>query len=305
MSQFVVLTLSGISLAALLFMVSAGLSLIFGLMGVMNFAHGSFFLWGAYVWYAIFSSTGNFPLALLGATVAGAIIGAITERIFIRPLYNRPLSMILVTLGLALVLQQMVIAKWGVNAQFFNDIPGLSGRHIIGEGSITDYRLFVIAIGAVILALVWALLRFTRIGLIVRAGVENPTMVGALGINVGVVFLAVFSLGSALAALGGAVYTPFNNQATVDMGQNILLSAIIVVVLGGLGSYVGSAVGALVIGLAQNYMPYYMGEFALSHPQFSSYVSSAASLISLALLVIILLIRPQGLMGLKIEGHSV
>jgi branched-chain amino acid transport system permease protein len=170
--------------------------------------------------------------------------------------------------------------------------------------TITRYRLFVIGIGAVVLILVWALLRFTRVGLIVRAGVENPAMVGALGINVSLVFMGVFALGAALAALGGAVYAPFQNEATVDMGQTILLSAIIVVVLGGLGSYVGSAVGALVIGLAQNYVPYYMLQISLSHPQVSTLVNSASSLISLALLVVILLVRPQGLMGLKMEGHG-
>lgn len=303
MTEFLNLTLAGISLAALLFMVSAGLSLIFGLMGIMNFAHGSFFLVGAYIWFSVYTSTGSFWLALLAALVAGAAIGAVTERIFIRPIYQRPLSQILVTLGLGLVLQQLVIAKWGVNAQFFNDIPGLTGLQTFGDVSITRYRLFVIGIGAVVLVLVWALLRFTRIGLIVRAGVENPTMVGALGINVSLVFMGVFALGAALAALGGAVYAPFQNEATVDMGQTILLSAIIVVVLGGLGSYVGSAVGALVIGLAQNYVPYYMLQISLTHPQVSTLVNSASSLISLALLVAILLIRPQGLMGLKLEGH--
>jgi branched-chain amino acid transport system permease protein len=304
MIEFLNLTLAGISLAALLFMVSAGLSLIFGLMGIMNFAHGSFFLWGAYIWLGVYTTTGSFWLALLGALVAGAAIGAVTERIFIRPIYQRPLSQILVTLGLGLVLQQLVIARWGVNAQFFNDIPGLTGIQSFGSVTITRYRLFVIGIGAVVLILVWALLRFTRVGLIVRAGVENPAMVGALGINVSLVFMGVFALGAALAALGGAVYAPFQNEATVDMGQTILLSAIIVVVLGGLGSYVGSAVGALVIGLAQNYVPYYMLQISLSHPQVSTLVNSASSLISLALLVVILLVRPQGLMGLKMEGHG-
>jgi branched-chain amino acid transport system permease protein len=149
------------------------------------------------------------------------------------------------------------------------------------------------------------LLRFTRIGLIVRAGVENPIMVGALGINVGLVFLGVFALGCALAALGGAVYTPYVNSATTDMGQSILLSAIIVVVLGGLGSYLGSALGALIIGLAQNYVPFYTAQLEATSwwpHQLQNIDASAASLISLVLLVVILLLRPQGLMGLKNEG---
>jgi branched-chain amino acid transport system permease protein len=157
----------------------------------------------------------------------------------------------------------------------------------------------MMGIGMVVLIGVWALLRFTRIGLIVRAGVENPTMVESLGVNVSLVFSGVFALGAALAALGGAVYTPYVNSATIDMGQSILLSAIIVVVLGGLGSYVGSAVGALIIGLAQNYVPYYTAQLESSWP--TNVDSSAASLVSLFVLVVILLVRPQGLMGLKVE----
>lgn len=304
MSTFINLTISGISLAALLFMVAAGLSLIFGLMGVLNFAHGSFFLCGAYAWLAVFNNTGNFWLALLVAFAVGAALGAVTERIFIRPLYRRPLSQILVTLGLGLVLNQIVIAIRGVQPQSFNfdTVSGLSARYTFGDVHVTAYEIFLIVIGVVVLASVWALLRFTRVGLIVRAGVENPAMVEALGINVGLVFLGVFALGAALAALGGAVYSPSVNTVTTDMGQSILLSAIIVVVLGGLGSYVGSAVGALLIGLAQDYVPYYTSLLETHHLVPNGTAPSAASLVSLALLVAILLARPQGLMGLKIEG---
>jgi branched-chain amino acid transport system permease protein len=302
-STFLSLTINGISLAALLFMVSAGLSIIFGLMGVMNFAHGAFFVWGAYVWVALFNWSGNFPLSLLGAFLMGALLGAVTERIFIRPLYQRPLSQILVTLGLALVLNQLVIAIWGVFPLSPNtDIPGLSTTEHWGDISVARYRLFGIVVGLIVLVAVWALLRYTRIGLIVRAGVENPTMVNALGINVGLVFLGVFSLGAALAALGGAVYTPYVTSATPDMGQTILLSAIIVVVLGGLGSYIGSALGALIIGLAQDYVPYYTYQLEANHLVPTGVGASAAALISLALLVAILLIRPRGLLGTQTHG---
>jgi branched-chain amino acid transport system permease protein len=303
-SNFIVLTISGISLAALFFMVSAGLSLIFGLMGVLNFAHGAFFLWGAYVWFEVFNRTGNFWLALLAALGTGAALGAITERIFIRPIYRLPLSQILVTLGLGLVLTQLVIAIWGVQARYFAPIPGLAKTFKAGDVYVPSYDFFVIGIGVVVLAAVWTFLRYTRVGLIVRAGVENPTMVQSLGINVSLVFLGVFALGAALAALGGAVYTPYVSSATTDMGQAILLSAIIVVVLGGLGSFLGSAVGALVIGLAQNYVPYYTAQLESSSiwPSGWPHVdATAASLVSLFLLVVILLIRPQGLMGLKLN----
>jgi branched-chain amino acid transport system permease protein len=304
MSTFITLTTSGISLAALFFMVAAGLSLIFGLMGVLNFAHGAFFLWGAYIWYEVLSRTGSFWLALLAALLTGGILGAATERIFIRPIYRLPLSQILVTLGLALVLTQLVIAIWGVNAQYVATVPGFSRTLHLGQVYIPSYNLFVIAIGAVVLIAVWALLRFTRVGLIVRAGVENPTMVSALGINVSLVFLGVFALGSSLAALGGAVYTPYVHGATTDMGQGILLTAIIVVVLGGLGSYLGSAIGALIIGLAQNYVPFYTAQLETASwwpHQLQNIDASAASLVSLFLLVVILLVRPEGLMGMKVE----
>lgn len=282
-------------------MVAAGLSLIFGLMGVMNFAHGSFFLWGAYAWLEIFNRTGSFWLGLVAATATGAVLGLVTERIFMRPLYRRPLQQILATLGIGLVLNQLVIAVWGQNPQPIYSIPGLDSTVQSNGIIIPSYYLFMVAIGAIVLAGVWALLRYTRIGLIVRAGVENPVMVGALGINVGRVFLGVFALGAALAALGGAVYGPMQNAVTTDMGQSTLLLAIIVVVLGGLGSYVGSAVGALLIGLSQEYVPYYALQVL---PQGSALSpASLTSLASLILLVLILLIRPQGLLGLKLEGH--
>lgn len=304
MSIFLTLTINGLALAALLFMVAAGLSLIFGLMGVMNFAHGSFFLCGAYVWLATFNATNNFWVAIGAAAGAGALLGALTERIFIRPLYRQPLAQILVTLGLGLVLNQIVIAIWGQDPQYFAAIPGLDGNLHWGDMYITSYRLFVIGIGTVVLVSVWAVLRFTRMGLIVRAGVENPAMTRALGINVGVVFLAIFALGSALAALGGAVYAPYTNTLTTDMGQSVLLSAIIVVVLGGLGSYVGSAIGALLIGLAQDYVPYYAAQLETAHLLPTGFASSAAALVSLLLLIGMLLIRPQGLLGVKTHGEG-
>jgi branched-chain amino acid transport system permease protein len=301
MATFITLTVHGVALAALLFMVAAGLSLIFGLMGVLNFAHGSFFLWGAYSWLAVFNRTNNFWLSLLVAFFVGALLGALTERILIRPLYRRPLSQILVTLGLGLVLNQVVVAIWGESPQFFNAIPGLTATLQLGSGIyVPSYQFFVVGIGALVLIAVWVLLRFTRIGLIVRAGVENPTMVEALGINVSLVFLGVFSLGAALAALGGAVYAPYQSSVTTDMGQTTLLAAIIIVVLGGLGSYLGSALGALLIGLAQDYVPYYAAQVLPS----SFDTAALASLISLALLVAILLIRPQGLLGIKAGGGS-
>lgn len=302
MATFITLTINGISLAALLFMVAAGLSLIFGLMGVMNFAHGSIFLLGAYSWLVVFNRTNNFWISLLAALVVGTVLGAVIERIFIRQLYQRPLSQILVTLGLGLVLNQLAIAIWGENPQFFNPIPGLGGTLNYGDVYFTEYRRFVIIAGVVVLVAVWSLLRFTRIGLIVRAGVENSTMVSALGINVSLVFLGVFALGSALAALGGAIYAPYNNTITTDMGQSILLSAIIVVVLGGLGSYLGSAVGALVIGLAQDYVPYYASVLSAHNLIPAGLETSAASLVSVFFLVVILLLRPRGLMGIKLEG---
>lgn len=149
MSTFLSLTIAGVSLGALFFLVAAGLSLIFGLMGVLNFAHGSFFLWGAYVWYAVFTRTNNFWLALLAAFVTGGVLSILTERIFIGTLYQRPLSQILVTLGLGLVLNQLVVAIWGQLPQYPNPIPGLSQNVQLGAVSVTSYRLFGIAVGAV------------------------------------------------------------------------------------------------------------------------------------------------------------
>jgi branched-chain amino acid transport system permease protein len=302
MGIFLNLTVNGISLAAILFLVSAGLSLIFGLMGVLNFAHGSFILWGAYTWYAVYINTHSFWLALLVAFLTGAVLGALTERIFMRSLYQRPLSQILVTLGLGLVLQQLVVAIWGQIPEYPGQLPEFSRTFVAGDVSITSFRIFGIGAGLAILVAVWVLLRYSRVGLIVRAGVENPTMVRALGINVGLVFLGVFALGSALAAFGGALYGNWQFAISTDMGQNVLLLAIIIVVLGGLGSYLGSALGALIIGLAQEYVPYYIAQ--IPHID-TNVVTAAASLVSLAILVAVLLVRPQGLLGINVEpgGH--
>ena len=307
MTQFLNLTIAGLAVAGLLFMVSVGLSLIFGLLGVLNFAHGAFFLWGAYIWFQAYFfgvnlfvyhiPAGNFWVALGAATLSGAVLGFATERIFLRSLYQKPLSQILVTLGLGLVLTQLVIAVWGVTPLPAPPPPFLSGTINMSGTFLPEYWIFVIAIGAVTLLAIGAVMRFTRIGLIVRAGVENPTMVRALGINVSLVFMSVFTVGAALAALGGAVYAPHQFVVSPDMGQTTLFAAIIVVVLGGLGSVPGSAVGALVIGLAQEYVPYYLQQLSLSHPFLGSWVGSSEALISLLLLVVVLLVRPQGLLG--------
>lgn len=275
------LTLNGLVLGTLFFLTASGLSLIFGLMHVLNLAHAALFTWGAYVAMTVFKATGgSFALAIVAGVAAGGVLSGLIE-LFIRPLYGKPLLQILLTLGLYMVLHEALRAVWGPNLLGFPLPEWLSGRvRILGQ-SFPHYRLFVLALGAAVFAAVYATLLRTRFGVIVRAGVENSEMVEALGVNIRRVFAGVFVLGGSLAALGGAAAGPFFRTVWPDMGFEVLVPAFIVVVIGGLGSFTGSAVGSLFVGLSQTYVGYF-------YPP-------AALIVNVALLALVLLIRPQGL----------
>lgn len=280
LATLVNLALNGAAIGMFYFMIASGLSLIFGLMHVLNFAHGSLFMWGAYVSISVWLRTGSFLLALLAGAATGFLLGAATEYFLVRPLYRRPIFLALLTLGLALVLDETVKAIWGPNLQPAVILPGLDGSVSVMGQSYPAYRLVIIGVGAVVLTGVWLLLNRTRLGIIIRAGVQDAQMVEALGINVRRVFTLVFALGGALAGLGGAVLAP-DSVVHPLMGLAFLLKAFIVVVIGGFGSYGGTAAAAILLGMAEQFVGFYAPEFA--------------SGLAVALMAVVLLLKPEGL----------
>src|SRR5579859_4792445 len=256
---FGITVLSGLFQGMLLFLVAAGLSIVFGLMDVLNFAQGSYFMVGAYACYAIWHAPAltaalpdenvRFIVAIVVATLVGLALGVLLERVFLRPLYKRPIFQIVLTFGVAIVLAEAVKALYGTTPYSWG-LFGLreSSFALFGQ-TFSLYRLVVIVVGLALVGAVAVLLRRSRIGIFIRAGVEDSEMVEALGINVRAVFTLVFALGCAVAAFGGAIAAPFLG-ASPGLADQFLLAAIAVVALGGLGSYEGSAVGSVLVGLA-------------------------------------------------------
>lgn len=299
-NDFGITVLSGLFQGMLLFLVASGLSIIFGLMDVLNLAQGSYFMLGAYSAYAFHHSPEviatipngdiRFGFSLIIAVIVGAIFGGILERFFLRPLYVRPLFQLVLTFGVALVIEEGIRFIWSTTPYSWVEPFTLREQQFVMFGQqFSMYRLFVIAMGFVLIIAIALLLRRTRIGIIIRAGVEDSEMVEALGINVRLIFTMVFVIGCAVAALGGAVAAPFLG-ATSGMGNAFLLSAIAVVALGGLGSYEGTAIGSILVGLAVAFV----GRF-VSLPEINQ--SVWASLTPMILLIAILMVRPNGLFG--------
>jgi len=219
MELLINLTVNGLATGMLIFLLASGLTLIFGLMSVLNFAHGGLFAWGAFSGIWFYGITGSFFIGILGAILTGAAIGFITERLIIRPVYGNHVQQILITLGFMLVLTEMLKVVWGPN-QIAARVPTyLAGSWEFGDVLIIKYRLFIIIVGFLVFGIFQYILKRTKMGLIVRAGVINKDMVQALGINIKRVFLLVFMTGSALAALGGVLFAPYSGVIYAEMGM--------------------------------------------------------------------------------------
>jgi branched-chain amino acid transport system permease protein len=279
------LSLNGLATGMLIFLLAAGLTLIFGLMDVLNFAHGGLFAWGAYSGIWIYSSTGSFFAGIIGAVLTGMILGIITERWIIKPVYGNHVQQILITLGLMLVLSEMLKVVWGPNQISAVTPDYLSGSWEFGGIIIIKYRVFIIAVGFAVFLAVQYLLKKTKIGLVVRAGVMNKEMVQSLGVNIQRVFMFVFMIGAGMAALGGMLLGPYSGVIYADMGMEFAILAFIVVVIGGMGSFTGSVMAAILVGLSGSFMAYYVPDLAL-----------AANML---LMAVVLIFRPQGLFGAK------
>ncbi len=287
MSTIVLLTLTGIGLGALYFLVASGLSLIYGLMGVLNFAHGSFLTFGAYAGYELgrhlgAASWGSFALSLALGAAVGAAIAALTELILIRPLYERHIEQVLVTVGLALATVALAEGIWKPDAIFISGPGWLDETTSVLGARVPNDRFVAIGAAAAVLAALVLFLKRTRYGLIVRAGVENRAMVTALGIDVRRAFTLVFSIGGAAAGLGGVLTSQYFGYVSPQLGASMLIFAFIVTVIGGLGSLTGAAIAALLVAIAQQFANYYWGY---------------GDLIVVLVLAGVLLVRPRGLLG--------
>jgi branched-chain amino acid transport system permease protein len=281
MTTVVLLAVTGLGLAALYFLVASGLSLVFGLADVLNFAHGLFLSVGAYVaWWT--SSFLPFEVALVAGVGAGVLAGVIVELVLIRPLYSRTIEQVLVTVGLSLAGVALLQAVFGADPRPFPRPGWASGVVSVLGARIPTDRFVLIGAAVVVFLGLMAFLRYTRYGLIVRAGVENREMVSALGIDVRKAFTLVFAIGGGAAALAGALAGVYFSTVSPTTGSSLLIFAFIVVVIGGMGSVPGSALAAILVGLLQQFVNYYGA-------------AGAGDVCVVALLALVLLWRPKGL----------
>jgi branched-chain amino acid transport system permease protein len=297
MSTFVLLSVTGVGLGALYFLIASGLSLIYGLMGVLNFAHGAFLTVGAYaMWFteSKLGGVGVLPRFLIGAVVAlvvGGVFAALVELVLIRPLYRRHIEQVLVTVGLGLATTALVVAIWGNDARPVPAPAWLGKTSTVAGAHIPNDRFLLIVTALVVLLALTAFLKQTRYGLIIRAGVENRAMVTALGIDVRKAFTLVFAIGGVAAAIAGVLSGVYFNVVGPEQGTSLLIFAFIVVVIGGLGSIGGSAVAAMVVALTQQYTNYYGS-------------SGVGDMVVVLLLGIVLLARPRGFAGAVVGGRA-
>jgi branched-chain amino acid transport system permease protein len=296
---YVTLTVAGLAMGMLIFLVAAGLTLIFGLMDVLNFAHGAVFSWGAYVafsavtlanarwqWADRPSLGANVAVLLLGivaAALVAAVLGMVLERVIVRPVYGKHMFQILITLGATIVLEELIRIVWGPNDQVMPVPLTFQGSWDIADVIVLRFPVVAIVVGGLVYVGIRLVLARTRIGLIVRAGVESGEMIQVLGHDIYRYFTGVFAAGSALAALGGLMWGMFSQSVSPTMGGEQLIFAFIVVIIGGLGSVTGSLVGALIVGLSYNYVAFLVPKAAIG--------------VNMALMVVILLLRPTGLYG--------
>ena len=274
---------SGVALGALLVITALGLSIIFGMMGVVNFAHGALFMVGAYAGLWVASLTGSFWWGLLVAPIMIGVFGMLIEFVLIRRLYGRSIDdPLLLTFGLSYVLVEGVRIVFGSDGIPFPTPSQLTGVVDLGVGFFPIYRIFVVGLVCAVVVLLWLGLEKTKFGLIVRAGSRDPTMMRVLGVDISKVWLAVFGLGVGLAALGGVLAGPMRS-VNPEMGALVLAEAFVVTVIGGLGSLVGAIIAGLVVGVV-------ISMTALFAPEM-------ATIVMFALMAIVLLIRPQGLFG--------
>ena len=285
MNQALVTGLNGVSYAFILFLLAAGFSLTFGVMGVLNLTHGACFVLGAYVGLQVIGSLNWFWLGILLAAVGLAIVGLGLYFFFLKRLHGRIPEQAVLTIGLGYMFANAILWIWGPRAQILKQPEWFQGVLQVGDLSFPKYRIFICAVGVLILAVLWWIQDRTRAGAIIRAGMDNREMTVSLGVNYSLVSTLVFVLGIALVGAGGVLGAPIVGMFP-SMGDNLLLLTLIVVVVGGTGYIQGTMLGALIIGLLDTFGKAYLPDYAL----FFAYV----------VFLIVLLVRPSGLIGRRI-----
>jgi branched-chain amino acid transport system permease protein len=288
------LTVAGLAMGMMIFIMASGLTLVFGLMDVMNFAHGAFISIGAYAAASVLlamkvqvqspslaANLSAIAAAVLAAMALAGVLGLFFERVVIRPVYGDHLKQILVTVGGLIVCEQLIVVIWGPDMIPLPRPATLTGSVLLGDAAIERYRMLAVVVGLVVFVSMWLVLSRTKIGLLIRAGVENTEMVESLGYRIRRLFVGVFVAGSALAGLGGVMWAMYQESVTASMGMRVMVVIFIVIIIGGLGSVGGCFVGALLVGLMANYIGYMAPKLALGS--------------NILLMVLVLLWRPRGL----------
>ncbi|RJX34942.1 MAG: branched-chain amino acid ABC transporter permease [Desulfarculus sp.] len=298
LTTYLVLTVAGVTMGMLLFLTASGFTIILGLMDVINLAHGAFFAWGAYTGFTVLGAlnklgwveTGTLGqslvsvlICLLLALAVGWVLGVLLEWLVIRRTYGSHLKQILITMGAALVMAEVIAILWGPNDEVVLTPAAFTGSLDLWDVVIEKFRLLAILVGGAVFLAMHYVLQRTKLGIIVRGGVENREMVQALGHNIRRIFTYVFAAGAALAAMGGTMWSIYTREIRPDMGESNLIFALIVVVIGGMGSVTGCFLASLMVGLAFNYVAYSVPTLALG--------------VNIMIMAVILLLRPSGLMG--------
>ena len=274
---------TGLALGCLFVLMAVGLTLIFGLLNIVNFAHGAFYMVGAFVGVTVANLVDNFWMALVLAPLVVGAMGLVVERLLVRPLYGRGIDYpLLLTFGLAYVLVEAIRMVFGTEGLAFGTPADLRGAVNLGFGYFPTYRLFVILLTAGLLLALWLFIEKTRFGLIIRAGARNSEIVQVLGVDIGKIWLLVFGLGTGLAALAGCLAAPIR-VVMPEMGIPVLIEAFVVTVVGGMGSLTGAVAGGLLIGVVVSVT--------------SAIAPEMANVSMFALMALVLLVRPQGLLG--------
>lgn len=302
LSLFIIQLLNGLQLGVLLFMLSAGLTLVFGIMNFVNLAHGSLYMMGAYFAALAYGRTDSFLLAGLAAVAGGAALGLVVERVVATRLYTRDhLDQVLATFGLILFFNEFVRFVWGASPVYMNVPQALSGAIPVLGITYPVYRLAVIAVGLLVALGSYLLISKTRLGMLIRAGSSNPAIVAALGVNIRLINALVFVLGAALAALAGLMSGPILSVQP-GMGEPILILAMIVIVIGGIGSVRGAFFAALIVGVIDTagraFLPLLLRE-VLDRSTAQAAGPALGSMLTCIFMAAVLALRPQGLFPVK------
>ena len=281
--QLLIQTINGIVTGMILALVASGLTLIFGIMRIVNFAHGTFYMLGAFIGYSALRLSGSFWLALVLAPLAVGIVGALFELGILRRLYRRDESaFLMVTFGLALVLTEVIRLSWGPEALQVQPPSAFRSIVFVFDEPFPTYRLFLAGAGILVALAIWQFLERTRLGLLIRATSQNAEMVHALGTDVRLVRSAVFGIGCGLAGMGGVLAAPLVT-ASIGMAAEMIIDAFVIVIIGGMGSFPGSLLGAVLVAFVQVFGEYYLPDLALAFMYL--------------VMLLVLVVRPGGLLG--------